>query len=347
MKHLIAALCALTLVGLTAQADVTLRFNGIAFGTQWGGGYVNGPGMPEWNSCKFDGTGNCARDGDTLNIVTEPNSDYWLDIIPAYSLDNKDFGFSTDASGNISLIAGGGVAHAAIVDGELHIIGRQVTYDITPSPTECATVCNKILAGQNNGTCSGTILVELGTSSFHWWGARDGCAQIDPGSIDPTFTVGALGIAPGETRIELVGAPGITIAIEFGPEAPIPGPTGETGAQGPQGKQGPAGADGATGADGADGPDGAAGADGATGAAAPCVDCAAISQASFDLACKLLALNPPSSISEFRDCVDAIATVSTVGSDGNICSDSYGDAESCSAYIDAQVQGIFDSKFGE
>ena len=338
MKHLIAALCALTLVGLTVQADVTLRMNGITFGSQWGGGYVNGPGMPEWNSCKFDGTGNCARDGDTLNIVTEANSNYWLDIIPSYSLDNKDFGFSTDAAGNLSLLAGGGVAHAAIVDGEIHIIGRQITYDITPSPTECASVCNKILAGENNGTCSATILVPLGTSSFHWWGARDGCAQVDGGLIDPSFTVGALGIAPEDIRIELVGAAGITIAIEFGPEAPIPGPPGETGAQGPQGKQGSAGADGAA---------GAGGADGAAGAAAPCVDCEAISQASFDLACKLLALNPPSSVSEFRDCVEAIATFSTVGSGGNICSDSYGDAESCSAYIDAQVQGIFDSKFGE
>jgi hypothetical protein len=60
-----------------------------------------------------------------------------------------------------------------------------------------------------------------------------------------------------------------------------------------------------------------------------------------------LALNPPSSVSEFRDCVDAIAMVSTVGSGGNICPDSYPDAESCSAYIDSQVQGIFDSKFSD
>ena len=102
-----------------------------------------------------------------------------------------------------------------------------------------------------------------------------------------------------------------------------------------------------SGAAGAAGVAGAAGATGADGAAAPCVDCAAISQAAFDLACKLLALNPPSSVSEFRDCVDAIATVSTIGSGGNICPDSYPDAESCSAYIDSQVQGIFDSKFGD
>ena len=116
MKHLIAALCALTLVGLTAQADVTLRFNGIVTGTQWGGGYVSGAGVPEWNSCKFDGSGNCARDGDTLNIQTQPNSSYHLDII-GQDKDNKDFGFKTDASGNIATINDGGVAHAAIVDG--------------------------------------------------------------------------------------------------------------------------------------------------------------------------------------------------------------------------------------
>ena len=45
MKHLITALCALTLVGLTAQADVTIRFNGIKVGNQWGGGAVSGPGV--------------------------------------------------------------------------------------------------------------------------------------------------------------------------------------------------------------------------------------------------------------------------------------------------------------
>ena len=66
MKHLITALCALTLVGLTAQADVTLRFNGIKAGDQWGGGYVNGPGMATWNSCQFNGSGECVRDGDTF-----------------------------------------------------------------------------------------------------------------------------------------------------------------------------------------------------------------------------------------------------------------------------------------
>ena len=354
MKHLITALCALTLIGLTAQADVTLRFNGIKAGDQWGGGYVNGPGMITWNDCKFDGTGACARDGDTLNIVTQPNGSYWLDIIPL-DKDNKDFGFTTDASGNIATIQNGGVAHAGIVDGELHLIGRQITFDITP--TDCANVCCKILANSNNCTCNGAAAVMLGFHHTHWWGARDGCAHIDGGLINVDFNVGELGIPVGETDIQFVGD--ATITMVLGPEAPIPGPAGETGeagAQGPQGKQGPAGADGATGADGAAGTDGAAGAagvagaagaTGADGAAAPCVNCAAISQAAFDLACKLLALNPPSSVSEFRDCVDAIATVSTIGSGGNICPDSYPDAESCSAYIDSQVQGIFDSKFGD
>ncbi len=353
MKHLITALCALTLVGLTAQADVTLRFNGIKVGDQWGGGYVNGPGMITWNDCKFDGTGACARDGDTLNIVTQPNGSYWLDII-GLDKDNKDFGFTTDASGNIATIQNGGVAHAGIVDGveesgsELHLIGRQLTFDITPSPTECATVCCKILANSNNCTCNGTAAILLGLHHTHWWGARDGCAHIDGSLINVDFNVGELGVPAGETNIQFVGD--ATITMVLGPEAPIPGPPGETGAQGPQGKQGPAGADGATGADGAPGADGAAGADGATGAdgaPAPCVDCGAISQAAFDLACKLLALNPPASVSAFQDCVAAIAAVSTIGSTGNICAPIPDGHATCQDYIDSQVQDIFDSKFGD
>ncbi len=345
MKHLITALCALTLVGLTAQADVTIRFNGIKVGSQWGGGAVSGPGVSSAN-CQFLGNGDCLRDGDTFNVLTQANSTYWIDILPNWDHDRFDFGFSTDASGNLDLISGGGVAHAAIVDGEIHMIGRQINFEITPS-----NCCAKIFANDQNYACQGTVLQLLGEHYGHFWGARDNCG-VDGGLVNVEYTIEALGITPGTETTTLPANDGDWV-VTFGPVAPIPGPpgeTGETGAQGPQGKQGPAGADSTVaGPAGADstvaGPAGPAGPAGADGAPAPCVDCAAISQAAFDLACKLLALNPPSTVSDFRDCVDAIATVSTIGSGGNICPDSYPDAESCSAYIDSQVQGIFDSKF--
>ena len=351
MKHLITALCALTLVGLTAQADVTIRFNGIKVGNQWGGGAVSGPGVSSAN-CQMNGDQDCLRNGDTFNVLTQANSTYWVDIIPNWDHDRFDFGFSTDASGNLDLISGGGVAHAAIVDGEIHMIGRQIDFEITPS-----NCCAKIFANDQNYACQGTVLQLLGEHYGHFWGARDGGCGVDGGLVNVEYTIEALGITPGTETTTLPANDGDWV-VTFGPVAPIPGPPGETGPQGPQGKQGPAGADstvaGPAGADstvaGPAGPAGPAGADGATGAdgaPAPCVDCGAISQAAFDLACKLLALNPPASVSAFQDCVAAIAAVSTIGSGGNICAPIPDGHATCQDYIDSQVQDIFDSKFGD
>ena len=339
MKHLITALCALTLVGLTAQADVTLRFNGIKAGDQWAGGYVNGPGMITWNDCKFDGTGACARDGDTLNIVTQPNSSYWLDLIPL-DKDNKDFGFTTDASGNIATIQNGGVAHAGIVDGELHLIGRQITFDITASITPCANVCCKILPNSNTCACNGAAAILLGSHHTHWWGARDGCALIDGGLINVDFNVGELGIPAGETDIQFVGD--ATITMVLGPEAPIPGPPGESGEQGPQGKQGPAGADGAAGAAGAQGPQGADGTDGNDGndgADAPCTPCADVADAAVALTCAILGDVPPASVADLQDFAQTI--VDTLLISANICDSD----DPCD--IGAQIQAAINTKLSQ
>ncbi len=114
---------------------------------------------------------------------------------------------------------------------------------------------------------------------------------------------------------------------------------------GPQGPAGAAGASGAAGTDGTDGSQGAQGKVGPSGANAPCASCADIANAAFDLACKLLTMNQPTSLQEFRDCVDAIAAVSIVGSANNICTPYPDDASSCEGYIESQVQGIFDANF--
>ena len=116
------------------------------------------------------------------------------------------------------------------------------------------------------------------------------------------------------------------------------------GPQGPQGKVGANGAGGAAGTAGAAGDQGDQGPAGADGAAAPCVDCQAISDATFDLACALLSTNPPSSVADFQGSVDAIATVATVGSGGNICDPIPGGFGTCLEYINDQVQAIYDSK---
>ena len=107
------------------------------------------------------------------------------------------------------------------------------------------------------------------------------------------------------------------------------------GPQGPQGKAGDQGTQGKIGADGAG------------GAAAPCVDCETLSVATFDLACALLAGNAPSTVSDFQSSVDAIATVATVGSGGNICDPIPGGFATCLEYINDQVQGIYDAKAAE
>ncbi|HCN10029.1 MAG TPA: hypothetical protein DIT01_19050 [Lentisphaeria bacterium] len=114
-----------------------------------------------------------------------------------------------------------------------------------------------------------------------------------------------------------------------------PGPAGD------QGAQGKAGADGANGSDGSQGPQGKGGADGAD---APCVDCQTISDAAFDLACIQLAASPATTVSDFQSSVNAIATVSVVGSGGNICEPFPGDAATCMDYINDQAQAIYDSK---
>ena len=113
---------------------------------------------------------------------------------------------------------------------------------------------------------------------------------------------------------------------------------------GPQGPQGTAGADGTNGSDGPQGPQGKVGADGADGADAPCVDCQAISDAAFDLACIQLAASPATTVSDFQSSVDAIATVSIVGSGDNICEPIPGGAATCMDYINDQAQAIYDSK---
>ncbi|HCN10030.1 MAG TPA: hypothetical protein DIT01_19055 [Lentisphaeria bacterium] len=114
-----------------------------------------------------------------------------------------------------------------------------------------------------------------------------------------------------------------------------PGPAGD------QGAQGKAGADGANGSDGSQGPQGKAGADGAN---APCVDCQAISDAAFNLACIQLAASPATTVSDFQSSVDALATVAVVGSGSNICEPIPGGAATCMDYINDQAQAIYDSK---
>ncbi len=113
---------------------------------------------------------------------------------------------------------------------------------------------------------------------------------------------------------------------------------------GPQGPQGTAGADGANGSDGSQGPQGKVGANGADGADAPCVDCQTISDAAFDLACIQLEASPATTVSDFQSSVDAIATVSIVGSGNNICEPIPGGAATCMDYINDQAQAIYDSK---
>ena len=113
---------------------------------------------------------------------------------------------------------------------------------------------------------------------------------------------------------------------------------------GPQGPQGTAGADGTNGSDGPQGPQGKVGADGADGADAPCIDCQAISDAAFNLACIQLAANPATTVSDFQSSVDALATVSIVGSGDNICEPIPGGAATCMDYINDQAQAIYDSK---
>jgi hypothetical protein len=90
---------------------------------------------------------------------------------------------------------------------------------------------------------------------------------------------------------------------------------GADGAAGADGADGAAGAEGAAGAAGADGTDGADGADGA----APCVDCSTLSDAVVDFTCKMMAGNPPSSVSEFDDYVDAVVDTLTLTT--NVCTD--------------------------
>jgi hypothetical protein len=120
-----------------------------------------------------------------------------------------------------------------------------------------------------------------------------------------------------------------------------PGPQGD---QGPQGKAGNDGATGTTGDNGSDGSQGPQGKQGDTGAAAPCVDCETLSVSTFDLACALLLANPPSTVTDFQGSVEAIATVATVGSGGNICDPIPGGFGTCLEYINDQVQAIYDSK---
>ncbi len=118
----------------------------------------------------------------------------------------------------------------------------------------------------------------------------------------------------------------------------------EPGPQGPQGDAGAPGATGdtvATGDAGATGGQGPQGKQGDTGAAAPCVDCATISGATFDLACALMQANLPTTVAEFQSSVEAIATVSTAGSGGNICDPET--AASCLEYITGQVQTAYDN----
>ncbi len=110
---------------------------------------------------------------------------------------------------------------------------------------------------------------------------------------------------------------------------------------GPQGPQGKAGANGDNGSDGGQGPQGKIGADGAD---APCVDCQTISDAAFNLACIQLAASPATTVSDFQSSVEAIATVSIVGSGGNICEPIPGGAATCMDYINDQAQAIYDSK---
>ena len=120
-----------------------------------------------------------------------------------------------------------------------------------------------------------------------------------------------------------------------------PGPQGDQGAQGKAGNDGATGTAGDNGSDGSQGPQGK---QGDTGAAAPCVDCETLSVATFDLACALLLANPPSTVADFQGSVDAIATVATVGSGGNICQPIPGGFGTCLEYINDQVQAIYDSK---
>jgi len=95
------------------------------------------------------------------------------------------------------------------------------------------------------------------------------------------------------------------------------------GPQGPQGKQG------------ADGAAGAAGAAGADGAAAPCVSCADVAGAAVDLACKIMAGSPPSSVEELQDCARVI--VNSLQISANIC-----DPDDCD--IGAEINAAIDDK---
>ena len=105
------------------------------------------------------------------------------------------------------------------------------------------------------------------------------------------------------------GATGATGAT--GAASTVAGPTGATGGQGIQGKLGPAGAD------------------------APCTPCDDVANAAVDLACKIIGLNPPTSVQELQVCAQTI--VDTMLISANICEPSCDVGAAIAAAIDAKL----------
>jgi len=98
---------------------------------------------------------------------------------------------------------------------------------------------------------------------------------------------------------------------------------------GEQGVQGKVGSDGAA---------GAAGATGAAGENAPCVSCADVATAAADLACKIMGVSPPSTVSDLQDCAQVI--VNSLQISANIC-----DPTGCD--IGAEITAALDAKLNE
>jgi len=107
------------------------------------------------------------------------------------------------------------------------------------------------------------------------------------------------------------------------------------GAPGPAGADGAAGATGAAGGDGAQGPQGK---QGPQGDSAPCVNCADVATAAADLACKIMGVSPPSSVSDLQDCAQVI--VNSLQISANIC-----DPTGCD--ISAEITAAIEDKLNQ
>jgi hypothetical protein len=174
-------------------------------------------------------------------------------------------------------------------------------------------------------TATRTINIDAGAHEVH---------HINGGFTPLEFTIAADGSIAGPSSKIVPSSDGLSVFIEVSvagapPPAGPAGPAGPPGANGNDGDAGPAGTAGTA---------GAAGATGAAGENAPCVSCADVATAAADLACKIMGVSPPSTVSDLQDCAQVI--VNSLQISANIC-----DPTGCD--IGAEITAALDAKLNQ